>query len=209
MFQNAIAAVMQAALSQIIIRLARKYVKNIESNLKLSLWAGDVVLNDLELVVGVFKNGVEDSAVLSSKDDLEQVVLARIVMHINRDDGARSRACQEVLVRANLSLLLVEVADPVNLIAVPVDVEQFVITDQDTVNTLTINVHLPRVLLLDKVLVNQFWVPPHPVQVSSGDLFSFRSHGPKLTILQIDMLEAILSFRNMIKELGLEVEGLL
>jgi hypothetical protein len=41
--------VLQEYLTGLILRSARKYIRNIEANLNLSLWGGDVVLNNLDL----------------------------------------------------------------------------------------------------------------------------------------------------------------
>jgi hypothetical protein len=40
---------LQAYLSQLILKYAKLYIQNIEADLQLSLWGGDVVLNNLEL----------------------------------------------------------------------------------------------------------------------------------------------------------------
>eukprot|EP01083_Nonionella_stella_P243398 848157_1 len=44
---------LQSAFSQIILKCAKQYIKGIEADLKLSLWGGDVVLNNLDLRLDV------------------------------------------------------------------------------------------------------------------------------------------------------------
>jgi hypothetical protein len=41
--------VLQRYLTQLILSYARKYIRNIEANLNISLWGGDVVLNNLDI----------------------------------------------------------------------------------------------------------------------------------------------------------------
>lgn len=41
--------VLQRYLAALILSYARKYLRNIEANLNLSLWGGDVVLNNLDI----------------------------------------------------------------------------------------------------------------------------------------------------------------
>src|SRR5690349_9130033 len=41
--------VLQKYLTQLILSYARRYIRNIEANLNISLWGGDVVLNNLDL----------------------------------------------------------------------------------------------------------------------------------------------------------------
>jgi hypothetical protein len=41
--------VLQAYLTNLILTYARKYIRNIQANLNISLWGGDVVLNNLDL----------------------------------------------------------------------------------------------------------------------------------------------------------------
>ena len=41
--------VLQSYLSALILKYAKLYIKNIEANLRLTLWGGDVVLNNVEL----------------------------------------------------------------------------------------------------------------------------------------------------------------
>lgn len=40
---------MEVVLSQVVLNLARKYISNLQAGLNLSLWGGDVVLNNLQL----------------------------------------------------------------------------------------------------------------------------------------------------------------
>ena len=47
--------VLQSYLSGLILHYARLYIKNIEADLNLSLWGGDVVLNNLELRLDVLQ----------------------------------------------------------------------------------------------------------------------------------------------------------
>ncbi len=46
---------LQRYLSQLVLKYAKKYIKNIQANLNLSLWGGDVVLNNLELCLDVLQ----------------------------------------------------------------------------------------------------------------------------------------------------------
>ncbi len=43
------AMVLQRYLTRLVLAYARRYIRNIEANLSLSLWGGDVVLNNLDL----------------------------------------------------------------------------------------------------------------------------------------------------------------
>lgn len=53
--------VLQKYLTQIILSYARRYIRNIEANLNISLWGGDVVLNNLDLRLDGHKKETEQS----------------------------------------------------------------------------------------------------------------------------------------------------
>ena len=107
------------------------------------------VLEDLQLGIIVLEDAVEDAAVLGAEHELEQVVLPRVVVDVDGRDRAWPGTRQKVLLRSYLPFFLVnELADPVDLIAEPVDVEEFVVGDEDAVHSLAINKHFSDVLLL-------------------------------------------------------------
>ena len=56
--------VLQNYLTALILSYARKYLRNIEANLNLSLWGGDVVLNDIDIRL----DGQNNTRVLSAAD---------------------------------------------------------------------------------------------------------------------------------------------
>lgn len=56
--------VLQNYLTALILSYARKYLRNIEANLNLSLWGGDVVLNDIDIRL----DGQSNTRVLSAAD---------------------------------------------------------------------------------------------------------------------------------------------
>ncbi len=47
--------VLQRYITSLILHYAKKYIRNIEANLNLSLWGGDVVLNNLDLRLDVIQ----------------------------------------------------------------------------------------------------------------------------------------------------------
>ena len=153
---------------------------------------------------------MENSSILSTKNDFKQVDFSWIVMHVNCDNRTWSRPSQEILIAHSTTAILTQTTDFVYLITIVINVKQLVILHKNAMNALTIHVHLLCVLLASKQLqlINELRLPDLFIYVCSGYLLSLGSHSPHLAILDVQVLQRVFSLGHVVELEILEIECL-
>ena len=116
----------------------------------------------------VFEGSVVNLAILGSQENLEEILLTCIVIDVNRAEGPWPSG-----------LLLPHGVDLVDMVVLPVAVEQFVLSQKDTMHSLTIHKHLFDVLSLNDIFVDQRRLGAlQLVQICPSNYFISAGEGP-------------------------------
>ena len=119
-------------------------------------------------------------AILGSQENLEEVLLPCIVIDVDRAEGPWPSG-----------LLLRHSVDLVDMVVLPVAVEEFVLSQKDAMHSLTIHKHLFDVLSLNDIFVDQRRLGAlQLVEICPSNNLISAGKGPKLAVLKVDMLQA-------------------
>ena len=95
-----------------------------------------------------------------------------------------------------------------NAIMIPVEIEQFMVANEDAVEAIPTHVNFLQVLPFDHVFVNGCGLLLFKVhEISSHDSFVLFCEGPELSVLQVYMLQLVLAWESERQKLESILQG--